>query len=101
MVTVEIPQVLRQLTEGKNKIEAEGESLRDLIADIETRYKGLSERIINNGELNRYVIVFLDDEDIRYLVSKEVNPLDARIPEGSTIKLIPQMAGGSRIYYIY
>lgn len=95
MVIVEIPGPLRIMTKGEKSLEASGETLRQVLVGIDHDYPGFLSRIVGqDGTINRFITVYLDDEDIRHLVARELNPLDVPTPDGSKILLIPAMAGG-------
>jgi sulfur-carrier protein len=89
MTTVRIPPTLREQTGGEATIEAEGETVRDLMDDLTTRFPALKERIYSDGELARFVNVYVEGEDVR---TKE--GLETAVHEGGTVILLPAMAGG-------
>jgi molybdopterin synthase sulfur carrier subunit len=89
-VTVRIPTQLRELSGGASEVTAEGGSLATVLAALETAHPGFRERLFDDrGELRRFVNVFVDDEDIRFLdgVNTEVN-------DGATVSIVPAVAGG-------
>jgi len=88
-IEVRIPTILRQYTEGQKAVEGTGDTLADLFADLETRHTGILARIVDNGELRRFVNVYLNDEDIRFLQN-----LDTTIGDGDEISIVPAIAGG-------
>jgi molybdopterin converting factor small subunit len=90
MSTVRIPPTLRAETQGASSVEANGETVRDLLDDLTGRFPALRERIYPEGELARFVNVYVDGEDVR---TRE--GLATEVPEGGTIILLPAMAGGS------
>jgi molybdopterin converting factor small subunit len=86
-----IPTPLRPYTDKKDAVEAEGQTVGELLADLTTRHSGLKAHLYNeHGKLRSFVNVYLNDEDIRYL-EKEKTPVSA----GDTISIIPSVAGGS------
>src|ERR1700730_15147148 len=86
-----IPTPLRPYTDKKDAVEAEGQTVGELLADLTTRHSGLKAHLYNEqGKLRSFVNVYLNDEDIRYL-DKEQTPVAA----GDTISIIPSVAGGS------
>ena len=89
MTTVRIPPTLREQTGGEATIEAEGETVRDLMDDLTTRFPALKERIYSDGELARFVNVYVEGEDVR---TKE--GLETVVHDGGTVILLPAMAGG-------
>jgi sulfur-carrier protein len=89
MTTVRIPPTLRAETEGAAAVEAQGETVRDLLDDLTGRFPALKERIYPAGELARFVNVYVEGEDVR---TRE--GLETRVRDGSTLILLPAMAGG-------
>jgi molybdopterin synthase sulfur carrier subunit len=90
-VTVRIPTQLRELSGGNAEVTAEGGTLATVLAGLETAHPGFRERLFDDrGELRRFVNVFVDDEDIRFLdgVNTDVN-------DGATVSIVPAVAGGS------
>jgi molybdopterin synthase sulfur carrier subunit len=90
MTTVRIPPTLRNETEGVATIEASGETVRDLLDDLTARFPRLRERIYPEGELARFVNVYVEGEDVRTR-----DGLETTVSDGSTMILLPAMAGGS------
>ena len=90
-ITVRIPTPLRKLTNELDTIVAdESETLAQLIDVIEGQYPGLKERICDEtGELRRFVNVYVNDDDIRYL-DRDATP----VKEGDTVSIVPSIAGG-------
>jgi len=88
-VTVSIPTILRAHTGGQKRVEASGDSLQAVIADLEANYSGISERIVNGGKLHRFVNIYVNDEDVRFS-----GGLDAQISDGDSVTILPAVAGG-------
>ena len=88
-IEVRIPTILRTHTGGEKVVEGDGSTLGDLIADLETRHSGLQARLIDDGKLRRFVNVYLNDEDVRFLSS-----LDTPVKDGDTVTVLPAVAGG-------
>lgn len=86
---VKIPTQLRSLTQGGSEVEAAGSTIGDVIGDLNSRFPGLEERLLQDGQLRRFVNVYVEDEDIRFL-----DGLKTGVPEGSCISIIPAVAGG-------
>ena len=86
---VRIPTQLRTLTNGQSEVEASGAKVGDLIADLNDRYPGFGERLLQDGRLRRFVNVYVEDEDVRFLKG-----LETEVPEGSSIAIVPAVAGG-------
>ncbi len=89
MITVRIPTQLRSLTEGSAEVPAEGATLADVIDDLEVRYPGISQRLLSDGELRRFVNLYVDGEDARFLQG-----LETSVPAGAEVAIIPAVAGG-------
>jgi sulfur-carrier protein len=90
MSTVRIPPVLRAEAGGAREVEASGESLRALLEDLAVRHPALGARVYGEGEIQPFVNVYVDGEDVRTR-----DGLDTPVREGSTVILLPAMAGGN------
>ena len=89
-MTVRIPTTLRSLTAGESKVQTTGATVKEALDNLEAAYPGFSERLLeDDGSLRRFVNIFLADDDIRFLQG-----LDTAIPEGSTLSIVPAVAGG-------
>jgi sulfur-carrier protein len=88
-VTVSIPTILRPHTGGEKRVAAIGETLGAIIDDLETNYSGISERLLDNGKLQRFVNVYVNDEDVRFS-----GGLDTAIADGDSVTILPAVAGG-------
>jgi sulfur-carrier protein len=89
--TVRIPTQLRPLVGGNDQVDASGTTVAEVIADLTARHPGLSERLLDDGgKLRRFINVYVDDEDIRFLQG-----LDSEVAQGSHIAIIPAVAGGA------
>jgi molybdopterin synthase sulfur carrier subunit len=88
-VEVRIPTILRTYTGGEKAVDAKGSSLSSLIDDLEANHPGLKERLIENGDLRRFVNVYVNDEDVRFL-----GGLDAPVRDGDQVVVLPAVAGG-------
>jgi MoaD family protein len=89
-VQVSIPTILRSYTDGAKRVEAEGKTLDELIADLESRHPGIGARLIENGELRRFVNVYLNDEDVRF-----TGGLATPLSDGDAVTVLPAVAGGA------
>ena len=90
MTTVRIPPTLRSETAGVREVEAEGETVRDLLEDLTSQFPALRERIWEDGEVAPFVNVYVDGEDVRTLEGDET-----RVRDGAQVILLPAMAGGA------
>jgi molybdopterin converting factor small subunit len=88
-IEVRIPTILRNYTDGAKSVEGSGGTLADLIADLDSRHDGLRERLVDDSGLRRFVNVYLNDEDVRFL-----GGLDAPVKDGDTVTVLPAVAGG-------
>jgi sulfur-carrier protein len=89
-VTVKIPTMMRPQVGGQATVEGEGGTLRDVLVDLERQFPGLTNRILtDDGKLHRFVNLYVNDEDVRYLGS-----LETEIQEGDTVSILPAVAGG-------
>jgi molybdopterin synthase sulfur carrier subunit len=86
---VRIPPTLRDQTGGRAALEADGGTVRALLDDLTARFPALRERIYAGDELARFVNVYVEGEDVR---TRE--GLETAVPDGSTVILLPAMAGG-------
>jgi molybdopterin converting factor small subunit len=92
MATVRIPPVLRPAVGGERELSAEGESVGDILRSLASSHpETQSQLFAADGALNRYVNVYLNDEDVRVL-----DGLETKVGAADTIVILPAMAGGSR-----
>ncbi|MEY9891517.1 molybdopterin synthase sulfur carrier subunit [Catenulispora sp. MAP12-49] len=88
-VSVSIPTILRTYTDGAKRVEAEGTTLAALITDLDARHPGLGDRLLDSGELRRFVNVYKNDEDVRFL-----GGLSTPLTDGDAVTVLPAVAGG-------
>ncbi|MDQ3941462.1 MAG: MoaD family protein [Actinomycetota bacterium] len=90
-VEVKIPTVFRKFTGNETAVQLEPGTISDLIDQLETRYPGMKDQLLaSEGELHRFVNVYVNDEDARYL-----EKLDTKVADGDTVSLLPSVAGGT------
>ena len=90
MTTVRIPSPLRRYTNNQSKVESNGTNIGELVDNLETRYPGIKSRLCDeNGNIKRYVNIFVNDEEIRTLQGRETP-----VANTDEISIIPAMAGG-------
>ena len=87
-VEVKVTSVLQKLTQAK-VVHGEGGTVAALLSDLDGQYPGFKNQIMQEGSLHRFVNIYLNDEDIRYL-----NQLDTPLKEGDSISILPALAGG-------
>ncbi len=89
-VTVRIPTTMRPISGGNTTVQVEGATLGEALTALETAYPGFHERLFDDtGALRKFVNVFVSDDDVRYL-----DGLGTATPDGTTISIIPAVAGG-------
>ena len=88
-IEVRIPTILRTYTDGAKSVEGAGGSLSELIDDLEGNHPGIKDRLIDNGDLRRFVNVYINDEDVRF-----IGGLDAELSDGDQVVVLPAVAGG-------
>ncbi|MEO1057150.1 MAG: MoaD/ThiS family protein [Actinomycetota bacterium] len=89
-VTVRIPTTMRPLTGGDKQVAVDSGTLTDVITALEAAHPGMGDRLLDpEGGLRKFVNVFVDDDDVRYL-----DGLDTKVPDGITVSIIPAVAGG-------
>jgi sulfur-carrier protein len=89
VTTIRIPPTLREQTEGQSAVDADGGTVRELLDDLTGRFPQLRERIYDDGRLAGFVNVYVEGEDIRTR-----DGLETPVTNGSTVILLPAMAGG-------
>jgi molybdopterin converting factor small subunit len=88
-VEVRIPTILRPYTGGSKSVDGSGSTLDELFADLDSRHPGLRERLVEDGQLRRFVNVYLNDEDVRFL-----GGLGTTVADGDDVTILPAVAGG-------
>jgi molybdopterin synthase sulfur carrier subunit len=88
-VSVSIPTILRTHTGGEKRVNASGDTLGAVISDLEANYSGITERLIDNGKLHRFVNIYVNDEDVRFS-----GGLATEISDGDSVTILPAVAGG-------
>ncbi|MDH3443016.1 MAG: MoaD/ThiS family protein [Deltaproteobacteria bacterium] len=90
-VRVRVPTPLRKFTQGADEVDAQGNTIRALMEDLEKNYPGIKERICDDsGKVRRFVNVYVNGDDIRFLQNIETG-----LKDGDNISIIPAIAGGS------
>ncbi|GAA1687358.1 MoaD/ThiS family protein [Nonomuraea maheshkhaliensis] len=88
-IEVRIPTILRNYTDGAKAVSAEGATLEELISNLESAHPGIKDRLVDQGALRRFVNVYLNDEDVRFL-----GGLGTPVSDGDTVTVLPAVAGG-------
>ncbi len=89
-VKVKIPTPLQRVTGGKEEVETAAGNIMDLISSLDTQYPGIAERISEGGKVRRFVNIYVNEEDIRFLDAEQTV-----VKEGDEVSIIPAIAGGS------
>jgi molybdopterin synthase sulfur carrier subunit len=89
-VTVRIPTTLRPMSGGKSEVQVEGTTLAEVLASLDAAHPGFHDRLFDDeGDLRRFVNVFVADEDIRFLQN-----LDTPVDDATVVSIVPAVAGG-------
>jgi molybdopterin synthase sulfur carrier subunit len=88
--TIRIPPTLRAEVGGERQVSAEGDTVRELLDDLTARYPGLRSQLVEDGDIAPFVNVYVEGEDVRTL-----DGLETPVRRGSTVILLPAMAGGA------
>ncbi len=89
-VEVRLPTVLRAAAGGQTVVTASGATVGEVLRDLVGTYPGMSGQLLtDDGSLHRFVNVYVDDDDVRYL-----QQLDTPVPDGATVSILPAVAGG-------
>jgi MoaD family protein len=88
-IEVRIPTILRSYTGGAKAVEGSGATLDELLNNLEAAHGGLRERLVDGEKLRRFVNVYLNDEDVRFL-----GGLETPVKDGDTVTVLPAVAGG-------
>jgi sulfur-carrier protein len=90
-IDVRIPTILRSFTGGAKAVQGSGDTLADLLTDLDRQYPGIKGRLITDeGALHRFVNVYVNDEDVRF-----IGGLDAKLNSGDSVTILPAVAGGA------
>jgi MoaD family protein len=87
-VEVKVTSVLQKVT-GAKVVQGDGGTVGELLANLDGKYPGFKQQIMQDGSLHRFVNIYLNDEDIRYL-----DQLDTRVRDGDSVSILPALAGG-------
>jgi MoaD family protein len=90
-IEVRIPTILRSYTGGAKAVEGSGATLDELLNNLDAAHGGLRDRLVDGEKLRRFVNVYLNDEDVRFL-----GGLETPVKDGDTVTVLPAVAGGAR-----
>ena len=89
-VDVQIPQILRKQTGGAKTLKGSGQTVRELLDDLDRKHPGFRERLLEDGgRLHRFVNIYVNDEDVRF-----IQALDTPLKDGDVVSILPAVAGG-------
>ena len=88
-VKVRIPSQLRQLTSGEGMVEIDAGTVGSIIMELENRHPGMAERLLDEGEVRRFINIYVDGDDIRF-----ANGLETKVADGAEVSIVPAVAGG-------
>ena len=88
-IEVRVPTILRTYTDGAKVVEADGTTIAEVVADLDVRYPGMADRLLDDKGLRRFVNVYLNDEDVRFL-----DGLGTTLTDGDSVTILPAVAGG-------
>ncbi|HWR57504.1 MAG TPA: MoaD/ThiS family protein [Thermodesulfovibrionales bacterium] len=89
-VKVRIPTPLQRLTQGKEEVDGISGTVMELVKDLDRRFPGIGERISEGGKIRRFVNIYVNEEDIRFLKGE-----DSKVKDGDEVSIVPAIAGGS------
>jgi sulfur-carrier protein len=90
-IDVRVPTILRSYTGGAKVVSGSGDSLAELLTDLDRRHPGIRARLVtDDGGLHRFVNIYINDEDVRFL-----GALDAKVSDGDSVTILPAVAGGA------
>ena len=90
-IEVRIPTILRTYTGGAKAVDGSGATLDELLNNLDKDHSGLRDRLVDGEKLRRFVNVYLNDEDVRFL-----GGLETPVKDGDTVTVLPAVAGGAR-----
>ena len=88
-VKVKIPVPLQRLTQGKEEVEGDAGTIISLLNSLDQKYPGLGERVSEGGKLRRFVNIYVNEEDVRFMKNEETE-----VKDGDEISIVPAIAGG-------
>ena len=88
-ITVNIPTILRPLTEDQKRVEATGSNVLEIIENVDQQYPGIKEKVIAENQVHRFINIYVNDDDIRFSEG-----LDTTLKAGDSLTILPSVAGG-------
>jgi molybdopterin synthase sulfur carrier subunit len=90
-IKVRIPTPLQKITNGKAEVECMAKNIAELVEVLEKDYPGIKERLSDGGKIRRFINIYVNEEDIRF-----VNKEETMLKDGDSVSIVPAIAGGSR-----
>ncbi len=90
-IKVRIPTPLQRITNGKAEVECLAKNIAELVEVLERDYPGIKERLSDNGKIRRFINIYVNEEDIRF-----VNKEETTLKDGDSVSIVPAIAGGCR-----
>ncbi len=91
-IEVRIPTILRPYTKDQKIVTASGATLSEVIVDLDSNYRGLGDRLMENGELRKFINIYINDEDVRF-----TGELNSPTKKSDSITILPAVAGGQEM----
>ena len=88
-VEVRVPSMMQKFTDGQRMLSYDSATVADLLQSIDADHPGFRDQIVEDGEVRRFVNIFLNDEDIRFL-----KQMDTALSDGDVLAILPALAGG-------
>ena len=89
-VEVRVPSMLQKFTAGERLVQLESASVAEMLSSLERSYPGIGGQLMDQGELRRFVNIYLNDEDIRFL-----DGMETALNDGDVLAILPALAGGA------
>jgi sulfur-carrier protein len=88
-ITVNIPTILRPLTNNQRRVELSGATVQEMIENLEQQYAGIKEKLLLDGQVHRFINIYVNDDDIRFSEG-----LATSLKAGDSVTILPSVAGG-------
>jgi MoaD family protein len=88
-ITVNIPTILRPLTDNQRRVELSGATVQDIIENLNQQHVGIKEKLLADGQLHKFINIYVNDDDIRF-----TEGLATTVKEGDSVTILPSVAGG-------
>lgn len=90
-VEVKVTATLQKVVGGQRSVQGDGATVREVLEDLDRKHPGIMDMVMVDGQIHRFVNIYLNDEDVRFL-----DKLDTRLKEGDILSILPALAGGAR-----